>query len=246
MKRLLKFMIILVMSATAMLVVGCTKPEDPNNGENGGSNNGGENNGGGTYNGYEYVDLGLPSGTLWATVNVGADMPEGYGHYFAWGETQPKDCYDWDSYVYCDNTYGRLTKYCSDPIYGYEGFTDDLTTLLPDDDAATATWGNGWRMPTKEEWEELYENTTITWITQDGVNGMLFTAANGNSMFLPTAGVQMANHILGVGYCCYYWSNSLYLESPLSAWGFLGSSTCIIGGHGRIGGMSVRAVRSER
>lgn len=78
-----------------------------------------------------YVDLGLPSGTLWATCNVGADTPEGYGDYFAWGETQPKTTYNWSTYRYCNGDYVKLTKYCGNSSYGYNGFTDDLTVLQP-------------------------------------------------------------------------------------------------------------------
>ena len=139
---------------------------------------------------HDYVDLGLPSGMLWATCNVGANAPEDNGDYFAWGETQPKDVYNWDTYQYCMGSYNTLTKYCTRSDYGFNGFTDNLTILLPEDDAATANWGNGWRMPTIEEWQELYQNTTHTWTTQNGVNGRLFTASNGSSLFLPAAGYR--------------------------------------------------------
>ena len=100
---------------------------------------------------HEYVDLGLPSGLLWATCNVGADAPEDYGDYIAWGETTPKTTYNWSTYQYCMGSYNTLTKYCNKTSFGYNGFTDNLTTLLPEDDAATANWGSGWRMPTEEE-----------------------------------------------------------------------------------------------
>ena len=102
---------------------------------------------------YEYVDLGLPSGLLWATCNVGANAPEGFGDYFAWGETASKDNYDWSTYQHCNGSGSTLTKYCNDSSSGYNGFTDILTTLLPEDDAATAIWGDAWRMPTAEEWQ---------------------------------------------------------------------------------------------
>lgn len=154
----------------------------------GGGGNGGSGNG--TYNGHAYVDLGLPSGTLWANCNVGADNPEDYGDYFAWGETTTKSTYDWSTYQYCMGSSNTLTKYCYNFSYGYNGFTDNLTTLLPEDDAATANWGSGWRMPTNEEWNELYDNTTVTRTMQNGVNGRLFTASNGNSLFLPAAGCR--------------------------------------------------------
>ena len=195
-----------------------------------------------------YVDLGLPSGTLWATCNVGADAPEKYGYYFAWGETQPKDTYNWDTYQYrIGGDDGELTKYCNNSNYGYNGFTDDLTTLLPEDDAATANWGSDWRMPTKEEWEELYNNTTHTWTTQNGVSGRLFTASNGNSLFLPAAGQRFDSGLYDAGDDGYYRSSSLYTDSPDHAWTFYFNSNSTYVDYGdRHIGRSVRAVRSPR
>ena len=163
---------------------------------------------------HAYVDLGLPSGTLWATCNIGADAPEDYGDYFAWGETQPKDNYDWNTYQYCMGNGNALTKYCNDPDYGYNGFTDTLTILLPEDDAATANWGNSWRMPTKEEFDELYLNTTWTRTTLNGVNGCLFTALNGNSIFLPAASAYDGSSIGDAGSKGNYWSSSLDTHYP--------------------------------
>ena len=170
---------------------------------------------------HDYVDLGLPSGLLWATCNVGANAPEEYGDYFAWGETQPKEYYDWDTYQYANGTSWedpQLTKYCNDANYGNNGFTDNLTTLLPEDDAATANWGSSWRMPTEEEWRELYNNTTQTWTTQNGVNGRLFTAANGNSLFLPAAGCIMDDEFEHISVTGLYWSSSLDTDFPSLAW----------------------------
>ena len=194
---------------------------------------------------YVYVDLGLPSGLLWATCNVGADNPEDYGDYFAWGETQPKDTYNWSTYQYCNGSYNTLTKYCSNSSFGYHGFTDDLTTLLPEDDAATANWGSHWRMPTEEEWQELYRNTTNTWTTQNGVNGRLFTASNGNSLFLPAAGYRTDSSLYLAGSYGYYWSSSLDTDYPSGAWlfGFLSGNYRMYNG-GRYCGQSVRPVRS--
>ena len=154
-----------------------------------------------------YVDLGLPSGLLWATCNVGAEYPEDYGDYFAWGETTPKDYYNWSTYQHYDGS--DLTKYTGN---------DGLTTLLPEDDAATANWGDGWRMPTKEEWEELKNNTTMTWTQQNGVYGRLFTASNGNSLFLPAAGCRSNSSLYVAGSDGFYWSSSLYTGSPYDAW----------------------------
>ena len=236
------------MSAVAVImlmtaVVGCTKPDEPNNG---GNNNGG--NGGNSLNGHEYVDLGLPSGTLWATCNVGATTPEGYGDYFAWGETTPKDTYNWSTYQYCNGSYNTLTKYCTDSGYGYNGFTDNLTTLLPEDDAATANWGSGWRMPTQEEWQELLDNTTDTWTKQNGVNGRLFTASNGNSLFLPAAGNRWDDELYNAGSYGFYWSSSLNTDYPYDAWGLdFNSGYAHVDGDydGRSNGFSVRPVREN-
>ena len=196
---------------------------------------------------HAYVDLGLPSGLLWATCNVGADSPEDYGDYFAWGETQPKDTYDWSTYQYCNGGYQTLTKYCTNSSYGYNGFTDDLTTLLPEDDAATANWGSDWRMPTQAEWQELYQNTTHTWTTQNGVNGRLFTASNGNSLFLPAAGCRDSSGLRYAGSYGLYWSSSLNAGNPNYAWDFrFGSDNYYTGGDPRNCGFTVRPVCSSR
>ena len=195
--------------------------------------------------GHAYVDLGLPSGTKWATCNVGADSPEDYGDYFAWGETTPKDTYNWSTYQHCNGSYATLTKYCTDASYGYEGFTDDLTTLLPEDDAATANWGSGWRMPTREEWQELYNNTTVTWTTQNGVNGRLFTASNGNSLFLPAAGYRYNSFLGYTDSWGVYWSSSLRTDYPSIAWYFyFDSDNYSMNDGSRAYGRSVRPVRS--
>ena len=195
---------------------------------------------------HEYVDLGLPSGTLWATCNVGATTPEEYGDYFAWGETQPKEYYDWSTYQYCNGNENTLTKYCDDPEYGYNGFTDNLTTLLPEDDAATANWGEQWRMPTKTEWDELLNNTTCTWTIQNGVNGRLFTALNGNSLFLPAAGLRNGDGLYSETYMGYYWSSSLRIVYSEGAWCFFfGSGVYEMDGHTRNSGLTIRPVRSS-
>ena len=153
-----------------------------------------------------YVDLGLPSGTLWATCNVGANAPEERGHFFAWGETKPKDSYDWTTYRYCKGGPDQLTKYCSHFASGYEGFTDYLTTLQPEDDAATANLGEEWCTPLKEDWQELFDHTTQEWTTLNGEEGRRFTGSNGNSIFVPVAGMFPS-----IPHTCYqghYWSSS--------------------------------------
>ena len=161
------------------------------------------------FNGHEYVDLGLPSGTKWATCNVGSTTPEGYGDYFAWGETEPKENYDWSTYKYCNGDRNKLTKYCENAEYGINGFTDTLTILEASDDAATANWGAGWRMPTKEEMIELYSNCTHEWTTQNGVNGSRLTGSNGSTIFLPAAGARSGSELISAGSDGVYWSSTV-------------------------------------
>ncbi len=198
---------------------------------------------------HEYVDLGLPSGTLWATCNVGANAPEEYGDYFAWGETTTKSTYNWSTYQYANGTSWldpQLTKYCSHSSCGYNGFTDTLTVLLPEDDAATANWGSGWCMPTGEQWHELVWNTTNIWTKLNGVNGWLFTTVNGASLFLPATGIRWNDVLEDVGSYGGYWASMIMFPVyPEDAEIFVLDST----GHGvtsrhRAEGQSVRPVRS--
>ena len=183
-----------------VFVVSCNKHDEPNMVS-------------GSIEGHDFVDLGLPSGTLWATCNVGAEVPEGYGDYFAWGETEAKMVYDWTTYKYCDGNMYSLTKYCSDSIYGYNGFVDNLTELQIEDDAAAANWGGVWRMPTETQWKELMNNTVATWTLRNGVEGWFFSANNGNALFLPASGSgdYLGGGNNGFGYIGHYWSSSHYV-----------------------------------
>jgi hypothetical protein len=194
-------------------------------------------------NNHEYVDLGLPSGTLWATCNVGANSPEEYGNYYAWGETQPKTIYNWDTYKYCENGNDRqLTKYCIDRNYGKNRFTDKLTELQADDDPATS-WGSGWCMPTKEQWEELLQNTTNKWSKQNGVYGWLFTAKNGLALFLPAATNADPMCRKYAGYHGYYWSRSLDIyDPPYAQYLYFMAGSCYMARSIRNNGFSVRPV----
>ena len=170
----------------------------------------------GTENGHEYVDLGLPSGTKWATCNVGASKPEEYGNYYAWGETTPKDYYGWSTYKWCKGSATTLTKYNTRSSYGT---VDNKTVLELADDAARANWGGAWRMPTDAEWTELRENCTWTWTTKNGVNGYeVKSNINGNSIFLPAAGGRYDDDLDGVGDGGGYWSVSLSTDYPDDAW----------------------------
>ena len=212
---------------------------EDNNGDNNGGNNGGNSS-------VVWVDLGLPSGLLWADRNVGANSPEDYGNYYAWGETTPKNVYDWSTYAY-GNAYDELTKYCNKAYCGFNGFTDNLTTLQASDDAATANLGGGARTPTEDEWEELIGHTTSTWITRNGVNGRLLTGSNGKSLFLPAAGYRYGSYLSIAGEYGSYWSSTLYTDYPNTAWDFdFDSNGQDMGNDYRFFGFSVRAVRASQ
>ena len=230
-----KYIVAIMLAVAAIIIAGCNKTADPNNGENNDT----------PVVVHEFVDLGLPSGTLWATCNVGADTPEDYGFYFSWGETMPKDIFSWSNYKYggfVDERY-ELAKYCTDSFYGLDGFVDNMILLEPDDDPVRANWGADWRMPAREEWKELLQNTTSFRTTLNGVEGWIFTAANGNSLFLPAAGYYWDgsfNEGLGL-----YWSSLINKEFPYRTWGihFNWDQCHICGSSDRCRGQSVRAVR---
>ena len=165
-------------------------------------------------NAHKYVDLGLS--VKWATCNVGAESPEDYGDYFAWGETQPKSTYNWSTYKWCNGSSSTLTKYNTSSSYGT---VDNKTVLEAADDAATANWGGAWRMPTQAEQDELREQCTWTWTTQNGVNGYRVTSkSNGNSIFLPAAGYRDVGSRDYVGSFGYYWSSTLVTDNPNDAY----------------------------
>ena len=157
------------------------------------------------YNGHAYVDLGLPSGIKWATCNVGANSPEEYGGYYAWGETEEKSNYEWSTYRWCNGSENTMTKYCT---RSYDGTVDNKTVLDPEDDVAHVKWGGSWRMPTRAELDELRHECTWQWTTQNGVNGYRVTGPNGNSIFLPAAGFRKGTVVSSVGFGN-YWSSSL-------------------------------------
>ena len=190
------------------------------------------------------IDLGLPSGTLWATCNVGANSPEEYGDYFAWGEVEPKSDYRWSTYKYCKGSFDTMTKYCTNSDYGT---VDNKTELEPSDDAATVNWGSGWQMPSEEQNEELIDKsyTTTTWTTLNGVYGMKITSkSNGNSIFLPAAGYRSGTSLDYAGSLGYYWSRSLRPSYSDYAYYLYFDSSFIYADYGsRCCGRSVRPVR---
>lgn len=154
----------------------------------------------------EPIDLGLPSGTLWASCNVGAVSPEDYGGYYAWAETEEKSTYSWSNYKYSDATGRKISKYCDDSYWGTE---DNLTTIEPEDDAATVNMGKDWRIPTKAEMDELLKKCKWKEEKLDGVLGVRVTGPNGNSIFLPHGGYKMNDKHQNPGYG-FYWTSTLY------------------------------------
>ena len=196
--------------------------------------------------GYEWIDLGLPSGLLWASTNVGAEKPEDFGLYFAWGETQGYEGvtidkqFSWSDYKLCGGSSSTLTKYNNNSSYGT---VDNLTTLEQVDDAAY-TSDNTCRMPTRAELEELTANTTSTWETLNGVNGRRFTSkTNGNSIFVPAAGYCSGGSVIHVGSLGYLWSSSLYKSNPRDGWClYFNSDNVNVNYFSRYFGFTVRAV----
>lgn len=169
------------------------------------------------YNGHEWVDLGLPSGRLWATMNVGATLPSEAGGYFAWGETHEKETYTWDNYKWTDDSL-MLTRYCRDSLFGR---VDSLATLLAVDDAARHKWGGRWRMPTREESFELYQYCDWTSETQNGQAGFRVTAKNGCSIFLPMAGYREGNNYANEDMEGFFWASELNYATDDEAYGLL-------------------------
>ena len=145
-----------------------------------------------SYNGHEYVDLGLS--VKWATCNVGAENPEDYGDYYAWGEISSKSTYTWMNYRFRDSGESFMTLRFSKYYPEIEPGPDGNTTLEPSDDVANHEWGGNWRMPTKQEIEELYNNCDWTWTTQNGISGVKITSKvegyTDRSIFIPAAGAR--------------------------------------------------------
>ena len=223
----------------------------------------------------EAVDLGLS--VKWASFNLGATSPQDFGDYYAWGETEPyyepgyaqevpqehwkegkSAGYDWPSYKYCvpsDSSF-LFTKYCSSPSMGYSGYTDDLVTLETNDDVAQTVWGNGWRMPTEKEFQELRCFCTWTWTTIGGVSGYKVssnkTGYEDRYIFLPAAGCRYLTDLNNVGRCGFLWASSFFRyspEDPQIAWGLFFDSISVNTVNTyecfRSTGLSVRPVRES-
>ena len=176
----------------------------------------GNSGGGGTdtdpSNDHAYVDLGLS--VKWATCNVGATNPEDYGDCYAWGETETKTYYGWSTYRY-GSDWNNLTKYNTHSDYGT---VDNKTTLDPEDDVAHVRWGGKWRMPTIDEIKELLDSCTWTWTVKNGVNGYEVKGKNGNTIFLPAAGYRSGSDLNYAGLYGVFWSSSLNMDYPGSAY----------------------------
>lgn len=200
---------------------------------------------------HEWVDLGLPSGTLWATCNIGAVNPEDYGDYFAWGETigynGGKTAFNWSTYKYCSGSSTTIWKYCTDSS---SGTVDNKKELEPADDAATVNWGSDWQMPSLDQLKELINSsyTTTEWTTINGVRGRKITSkSNLKSIFLPAAGYRDDTSLSSAGSDGNYWSRSL--NAGYSTRGYrlyFNSSNIGTINDGRCYGRSVRPVRVQK
>ena len=213
-------------------------------------------------NGDYPVDLGLS--VKWATCNVGATTPEGYGDYFAWGDTATyyngyaqsnhpawkdgkSDGYKVASYKYFNQSSNKITRYCNKSAFGDGGYTDSDTTLFYVDDVAHYKWGGNWRMPTQAEFNELLDSCDCKFTSQNGVYGLKVTSRKylDRSIFLPAAGLRSETNLNSFETYGHYWSSSLYTDSPSDAWHLIFSNT-----HNtrkvlkidREGGLSIRPV----
>lgn len=182
------------------------------------------------------IDLGLS--VKWADRNIGAIRPEVYGGYYAWGEIEKKSEYSWFTYDFANDDRGYdFYKYNTNEQYGY---VDSLLVLEKQDDVAAMKLGGKWRIPTTEEWQELIDKCEWEWNKINGINGLLVTASNGNSIFLPAAGHKYDGmRYYSEGSYCDYWSSSLDSEYPREAYGMRNGN---IHNDYRYNGFSVRAV----
>ena len=209
---------------------------------------------------YEVVDLGLPSGTLWCKYNLGVNpnqltkAEDWYGKYLMWGELEEKSGWDgqgtlvpynWDNYKFGKGTF-KLTKYCNNTEYGLQGFADNLTELLPEDDVAYQNkklYNYKFHIPTKEQLAELINYTKNYWIKNydpnktihdpeddggiQGLNGRIFEGKNGNQLFIPAAGHLDGSDIRDAGSYCHLWSSSLDIGEPNYAYSLCFNSDSI-------------------
>ena len=195
---------------------------------------------------HEYVDLALPSGTLWATTNIGAYFPEDNGLYFSFGEVAEKEEYSWSTYKWCNGTNRTLTKYCHSQYYGT---VDNRQELEMEDDAASDLWGVEWYVPADWQFEEILNTEYVTpvWTTLNGVKGLLVTSlTNGNSIFLPAAGYRSGLSTTGQGNNGIYRSRTVAPNNPCNSKNlFFSSNSKNVGLTNYDYGLSVRPVRDQ-
>ena len=169
------------------------------------------------YGGVNYVDLGLPSGLLWATTNVGAEEPQVYGTRFAWGETETKDDYEWTTYRWGTSS-TKLTRYCTSSSYGT---VDGLSELLPEDDAASVVTGCAWHIPSYDDWDELGDNCVIWADSVSHIHGWsVMGKVKKTKIFLPNSGYREAELIYNEGYDAFYWASETYSFNCSTAYGY--------------------------
>ena len=166
------------------------------------------------------VDLGLS--VKWASFNLGATKPEEHGDYFAWGENIVKNSYDLSNYIWCEGSNNTLIKYCNKSEYGYNGFTDSKVTLDPEDDVASYLMGDGWRIPTADEYDELFLNCNWEWMddyNETGISGIIFSSkTNTNSIFIPSSGGYIGS-TLNWATSVYTWTASLSVSPGRDTYG---------------------------
>ncbi len=193
-------------------------------------------------NGHEYVDLGLSA--LWATCNVGASTPYEAGNYYAWGETAPKEYYDWSNYKWGNNASALRAKYIAFSPLASSGFSGNNIDLEPEDDAATVNWGEDCRMPTYAEFDELFHKCSWSWGA--GLKGYIVVSdSTHKAIFLPAAGARYAREFEGYGVDGFYRSCSLNPEITSGHFGLYFDSSRHYVGNDLVGacyGRSVRAV----
>jgi len=183
------------------------------------------------------IDLGLPSGTLWSCCNVGARSPEGFGGYYAWGETVEKSDYQWSTYAYYNSN--ANTPIEETVIIGYDISGTEY-------DAATVNWGDQWKMPSSAQCNELVNSCYVSWTTQNGVRGQIVKSTNGGSIFLPAAGWRHHAVVDSMGTKGGYWSSTCHKSNPSYSTRLVLRDTLTVRGLLRYFGQPIRPVSATR